>query len=275
MPDGSVLVVADYKPGGDGSFGSALFRMVPGAESILLCDGVVYASKPFATMDGRAFVVRGSPGQDIEGVMRVDSFTVDEVAPHAGRLRTLWQSTGYISFIAGIFENDLIVYDVKPSGARLVLVDVDTGQERVLLPTMPAFASDFSLTNNGRLVFQNRDTDQAELWTVESLDLTSGRSERLHESRMPIGPRAWPKGEVLWNGPEGLQTTEKSAVSTKAPRGIVNIQDFASDGNLAVALVNPSGKSSPYVSLIDSTGAELGQIHVPTGTPFRVIGFLP
>jgi hypothetical protein len=274
LPDGAVLVVADYERGRDRSFGSALFRLASQTEPILLCDHVAFASRPLVTSEGRVFVQRGEMGPATEGVMRVDTLSLDEVDPLTGAVRTLWRSKGYIAYLAAAFQNDLVLYHIGPSGARLVLVNREVGTERVVLPSLPPFASDFSVTDAGDLIFQNRDAQQVGSWVVERLHLTSGERDRLQESLTSLAPRAWPHGEVTWNSPGGLRRAGV-APSVNTPKGLVDLRAFASDGMAAASLVFPPGTSAPDVVLLDPSGAELTRIVAPPRTRLEVAGFLP
>jgi hypothetical protein len=274
LPDGSVLVVADYVPGRDRSFRSALFRLVPGVQPALLCDHVDYASKPLVTADGRVFVQRGTAGRETrDGKMRMDSLSIDEINPRTGTLRALWHSTGYVAYLAAAFKNDLIVYHVQPTGAHLVLIDQDTGKERILLPSLPPYANDFSITDAGDLVFQDRNEKSDQL-VVQRLSLISGKLEPLYEDRMPMAPRAWPHGELTLSSPQGLKRAGLSPVAN-SPQGLVDISAFSSDGTIAVAYIYPGGGSAPQVALVDSRGAELVRIATPLHTPLTVAGFIP
>ncbi len=274
LPDGSVLVVADYERGRDRSFGSALFRLEPHADPVLLCDHVAFASRPLVAPDGRVFVQRGEPGPVAAGVMRVDSLALDEVDPLAGSVRTLWRSKGYVAFLAGSFRNDLVVYHVAPSGARLVLVDRESGAERVVLPSLLPFASDFSVTDAGDLVFQDRKAQRTDSWVIERVHLISGERESLEESATSLAPRAWPQGELTLISPGGPRRVEATP-SAVTLRGLADIRTFSSDGKVAAALIFSPGISAPDVVLLDPSGTELIRIVAPPQTRLEVAGFLP
>jgi hypothetical protein len=265
LRDGSILVIADYEPGPDRSFGSALFRLVPGAEPVLLCDHVAFASRPLVTPDGRVFIQRGSPGPATKGgEIRVDLLSIDEIVPRTGDVKTLWRGSGYIAYTAAAFRRDIILYHIQPSGARLVLIDSDTRTEKAVLPSLPPYASDFSVSEVGNLVFQNRDENRSDLWITDRLNLVSGERERLLEDQASLAPRMWPRGEVTWNSSGGLQRA-----------GFIDIRAFTSDGTVAAAFAFPSGSSAPDLVLLDSTGAELAQIETPERTPLTIAGFIP
>jgi hypothetical protein len=275
LPDSAVLVIADYERGRDRSFGSALFRLQPNAEPVLLCDRVAFASRPLVTPDGRVFVQRGEMGPAAGGIMRVDSLSLDEVAPLTGAVRPFWRGKGYIAYLAGSFGNDLVVYHVAPAGARLVLVDRESGSEKVLLPSLPPFATDFSVTEAGDLVFQNRDKQRADVWVIERLRLGSGEQDHFQESSSTsMAPRAWPHGEVTLNGPGGLKRAGASP-SSRTPQGLVDLRAFAADGTVAASLVFTPGTSAPDVVLLEPGGAELSRIVAPPQTRLEVAGFLP
>jgi hypothetical protein len=274
-PDGTVFVVADYTPGNDRSFGSALFRLEPGASSTLLTDAVVFASRPVIASDGRLFVSQGRVGHGSGDRMRVDTLTLGEVNLHTGAVRTLWTNDGYYAYIAGTFGNDLVVYYVNDSGARLLLVDRDTGREKILLPSMAPFASDFSLSADGDLVFLNRDESRAGLWLVERLSLSSGKLEHVLESTTSRqSPYIWPRGELTWNNGGELRATATSS-SSKPPDGYIDIRAVGTDGALAAAYLFSPGSSAPGVILINPHGALVASFSIPTQTPISVAGFLP
>ena len=272
LPDGEVLAIADYQPGKDRSFGSALFRFVTDGEAILLADRVAYASRPLVTREGRVFVSRGDAGPLTDGAMRVDALSVDEVNPQTGATRTVWRDTGYGAFLAGVFKHDLVVYEVQPELARLLLVDSDTGRERILLPSLPPFASSFSITNSGDVIFQDLDTNSG-LWAIERLGITSDRLDILQKSQSSLSPRAWPNGEVTWSAPDGLRRFGQAAPLAISDN--VDLLAVAQDGSSAAALVRSLPNATPDVVVLDSGGTEVGRFTLPTSTLFDVGGFLP
>lgn len=275
LPDGTVLAIADYLPGRDRSFGSALFRLAPGAEAVRLCDNVVFASRPLITPDGRAVIQRGHAGPPTKaGETRSDSLSIDEVDPQTGVIRTLWKGTGYVAYTAAIFKRELVIYQIDPSGARLLGINIDTGKERIILASLLPFASDFSVNDAGDLFFQDRDESQSDLWGVERLNLNTGAREMLDKEKISLAPRSWPHGTAIWNSQNGLKSIGKLA-SSGSPTGVVDIQGFSADGRTAVALVYESGNSIPDVSIIDASGVELGRLYMPEHTFFAVAGFLP
>jgi hypothetical protein len=204
----------------------------------------------------------------------VDSLTLDEVDPFAGSVRTLWRSKGYVAYLAGTFQNDLIVYHLGPSGARLVRIDRESGTERVVLPSLLPFASDFSVTEAGDLVFQNRSAQRTDSWVVERVHLITGERESLEESTGSLAPRAWPRGELTLNGPAGLRRAKAEPLA-RALMGPADIRAFSSDGMIAAALAYSPGVSAPDVVLLDPSGAELARIVPPLQTRLEVAGFLP
>ena len=275
LPDGAVLAIADYEPGRDRSFGSALFRLEPGAEPTLVCDRVVFASRPLITPEGRVFIQRGAAGPATQGgETRVDSLSIEEVDLSTGDTKVIWQSTGYIAYTAAAFQGDIVLYHIRPEGARVILVNMETGAEKVVLPSLPPFASDFSITDTGDLVFQNRDEKRTDLWIVESLRLTSGERQRFPGDQASLAPRAWPHGEVTWNTQKGLHTTI-SPLSIKPLQGLIDIRAFSPDGAVAAAYVFPLDSSAPDIILVDSTGAQKTRIATPPRTPLTVAGFVP
>jgi hypothetical protein len=273
LSDGSVLVIADTDPGADRSFGSSLFRLVPGAPAVLLANHVVWASRPLVTPDGRVFIERGSAGGPTAQGIRVDSLSVEEVSPQSGSTRTIWSDTGYIAYLAGSFANDLILYDIRPSGARLILVDRDTGRERVVLPSLPAFANSFSVSHSGDLVFEDADPTKTH-WIVERLNLVSGELNQLYESTSSqLVPYEWPQGNITLNDP-ARTTRGASTISPPPMQQVIDIQAVTDNGSAAVALASTQGRSLPSVVLLSPSGDEVDRIPVPENLPITVAGFV-
>jgi hypothetical protein len=278
LADGAVLAIADYAPGWDRSFGSALFRLEIGVESRFLCDRIAYASRPFVSPDGRVFVQRGMAGTLGQFAMRVDSLSIDEIDPKTGAAKAIWEGTGYVAHIAGAHGRGLVVYHVQPSGARLILVDQKTGTETVLLPSMPPFATDFSTTATGDLIFQNRHENRSDTWLIERLNLNTGNLETVQEGPRPLAPQGWPRGELsygyLKSDPSPMSQAS-DLVDKGASREVVEIRAFADHGAIAAALAFPPGVAAPDVILLDPKGAVIGRLQTPPNTRLQVAGFLP
>ncbi|MFP6684907.1 MAG: hypothetical protein VB934_09345, partial [Polyangiaceae bacterium] len=58
--DQAVFITASVGPSGD--YDAALFRVAAGRTTSRLCEGVVHASAPLVSEDGRVFIARGQPG---------------------------------------------------------------------------------------------------------------------------------------------------------------------------------------------------------------------
>lgn len=272
LPTGAVAVIADNEPGRDRSFGSALF-LLTADRKVQLSDRIVYASKPVASPDGKIYVERGLAGstEPSSSHFRVDSLTIDEIDPETGATRTVWATKGYAVYLAGLFETSLILYDVGPARARLLLVDRETGREKPLLASMPAFATDFSITSDGKLLFQNRDP-KAELWTIEQVDLVTGKQDRIAATTSSrLAPQAWPNGSITWNTPQGLRSQSLS-LSATVP-GILKIEAFSADRTMATGYFLDEAAQEYSIVLLNNKGAVVARTLPPPRTSFWVAGF--
>ncbi len=201
---GIVLVVADTHPARDLSWAASLIAVAPGAAARELCDRVYHATRPLVTASGRVFVQRGREGAAAplsggKALYRVDPLSIDEVDPASGAKRVVYQWTGFETHLAGELDGELIVYRVGPQGADLVGVQPDSGQVRVIVPSWPAFARDFSIDTAGRaLVVQQLDPGGSRGWVAEQVDLHSGAVRALTApQKLDLMPHAWPGGAVL------------------------------------------------------------------------------
>lgn len=272
LADGAVAVAVDFAIGTDRSFGSFLFRLEAGAAPKLLCRGVAYASRPFVTDDGRVYVQRGTAGAERSDAMRIDALTVDEVDPVTGVVINLWHGPGYVAYVAGAFREDLVLYIVSDEGARLLLVDQNTGTERLIAPSIPPFANSFSVSRDGELLFQNRDAVDVKTWNVVRLDLGSGDLEPIEQSSAPMTAVIWPGGELTIGDPTG-DLQERSGLRTSTVPEVLAVRSFAADGTAAAGLVFRAGSSAPEVVVIASDGSEIGRIAPPARTRLDVAGF--
>ena len=184
LSTGALVAVADRAPGFDRSWGSSLLYVgaaaAPAHAPTELCDRVFYASRPLPLPSGEVAVERGVAGAAIAGRMRVDELTVDAVDPRTGATRTLYATTGFEAYLAGLAGGEIIVYLVQPGVASLRAVDWHSGRERVIVASLPPYAHDFSVTaDGGGLIVHDRDDVRHELETIERIDLANGNRTRL------------------------------------------------------------------------------------------------
>jgi hypothetical protein len=240
-----VVAVADRTPSRDLSFASALVKLAPGAEPVWLCDRVVVASRPLVH-GGKALVARGRPGAAREGEQRIDELTVDEIDLDTGRARTLHAMRGHLLHLAGARGRDVFVYRVRPDGADVVAVG--PSGTRVVIPSLPPYARDFSVDENGALVFQNLEDGR---WRVRR----AGAAEPLEvKDDVRRAPVAWPRGRVT------LSSTRR-------------VLAVSSDRRRAAALESRPG-FFPLPLVVDETGAER-PLPWPPGRRVTIAGFLP
>jgi hypothetical protein len=206
---GAVVVVADTIPAREPSWAASLLWIEPGQPPRQLVDRVYHASKPLVTQAGRIFVQRGSAGSAPPpsgnvAQLRVDDLSVEEVDPASGTTRTLLTWQGYETHLAGFLDNELIVYRVGPNGADLIALHMDTAQLRVIVPSWPSMARDFSVDEAGRaLIVQQLDPGPPRQWVVERVDLATGQRRSVTSSRyLDLVPYAWPDGSILFNPPD-------------------------------------------------------------------------
>jgi hypothetical protein len=279
-----VLATADTSPSRDASFNASLYRLAPKAEPAHLCDRVAHASRPLVTAAGRVFVSRGiaSPEPSLEENgpprLRIDTLTIDEVDPATGATRTVHTHRGYLAFLAGAWNGELVLYRVSPAHADLVAVDPDSGAERALVPSLLPFARDFSLDPAaGALVFQERHETDPGVWVVDRLDLASGKRTRLATSASNgLAPHAWPGGGLAYTPDRsaGLAVLG-AAAAVRGPLGpgIDAIQAIAPDGSWVATLHTEPGAFAVPFALRTSSGA-VAAIPAPAGARIAVAGFV-
>lgn len=198
---GWVFLDVDVRTQGDVSFAGALVgvRSAPdseGAAPVELARDVVHASTPLPFGD-RVLVSRGAAGPTIPGVARVDELSIDAISPTTGAIETIAKHRGYLLFLAGATDREILLYRVGVDGADIVAVDpTDPAHPtRTLAQGIAPYARDFSVDAiDGRLVFVNRREDGA--WAVVALDLESRGDRLLTElvsgPRMALIPEALP-----------------------------------------------------------------------------------
>ncbi|MDI3291519.1 hypothetical protein [Polyangium sp. 15x6] len=273
-----VLATADTTPSRDASFNASLFRLRPHAPPEALVDRVVHASRPLVTSAGRIFVSRGRAGTEIEGRLRVDPLTVDEVDLSTGKTRAVHAEHGHLLFLAGAAGKEIVLYRVLPHHADVVAVDPDTGAVRSIVKNLPPFARDFSIDAGGKkLVFQGRHETDSRTWVVDEIDLASGHARRLFSSpSMTLAPAVLPSGGVLYNPPgRGLSTLDAEArIAGPLGPGVDLVAAATTDSRWIAALhTQPSSLAIPF--LVDATTGVASALPAPRGSRVTIAGFYP
>lgn len=234
----------------DPSFVATLSIVSPGQPERVLATDVVRASKP-TLLGSRLFVERGAPGRETtDGSYRVDALTVSEVDPQSGRLRTVYETKGYWTHLAGALGRELIIYVAGPQGAKLEAVQVDTLAVRTLLPSMPAMAHDFVVDAEHQRVLFTIAEPGVERWFIDQVEVSSGKRTRLAEGDqvallptvLPSG-LAWSTGEgrgLSWLGRDGV------ALPSHGP-GFERVR-FVADGLLFTRHEVPGSAPQVYVT---------------------------
>lgn len=273
----AVLAVADTLPARDLSFAATLFRVVPHQPPERLCDRVVHASRPLVTAAGRVFVSRGKAGLEVSGQYRTDELTVDEIDPATGAARTVLSTSGFLTFLAGSYGSEILVYRVDAAGADLVAVDPDTGGLRVVTKLLP-FARDFSIDEDaGAVVMQERDEIDSRTYTIDRVDLATGARGRLHRSpSMSLTPFAWPGGGVAWtaDGKRGLALLSGKRPLATAPlgEGVDLVEAVSADRAWVAALHMVTGRD-PVPFVIDTRTGAAAAVASPSGLRVSIAGF--
>ncbi len=246
-----VVASATMRAGGDLSFANSLLRLEAGKPARVLADQLAYASRPLVTAEGRVFVSRGAAGQepfDGRDALRVDALSVDEIDPVTAAHRTVYSTRGYVTFLAGAFGRELVVYEIAPAGARLIAVHVDTLAVRELLHSMLPMARDFVIDVPGhRVLFTQHG---AESWLVEQVDLVSGVSTRLAEgAEVTMLPAVLTDGRVLISrgAGEGLSALDGRRVLASHGPGFERIA-FQQKGLIVGLHERPGGFPSVFAS---------------------------
>lgn len=282
----TVIAVADTAETRDLSFASSLFRVEPHRPAERLCDGVVYASRPLVTAAGRVFVSRGSAGPDPalapdapKLAAREDALSIDEIDPATGSARTVHTFSGYLAFLAGEHEREILVYRIGAAGADLVGVDQDTGKLRVIAPSLLPFARDFSVdAARGIVVFQERDERDSGTWVVDRMSLTTGARSRLAaSSSMSLSPSVWPGGGVAYSpdSRSGLKLLGRDLKEIHGPTsdGVDQVQAVSKDGAWVAALHTRPSQLPIAFAIESSTGRTLA-LTAPTGARVAIAGFV-
>ncbi len=280
----SVVAVADMEQRRDPSWGASLLRLDPGAPPRTLVDRVFHASRPLVLDDGRVFVERGSAGPELTpeqikaGELRSDDLQIDEVDPATGNARTVYSWQGYVTYLAGAFDGELVVYRVRFHHADLVAVNESSGQLRVLAANIPAFARDFSVDEkSGALVYENRDPASGS-WVAERLDIASGNVTRIAASPdMALAPHVWPGAGIVLNptGARGLTRVAGTGASFAGPlgAGVDHVRSFSADTRWALVSHELPGRLPQPFALDVATG-RTQTIAVGFGKRADIAGFV-
>lgn len=276
----TVIAAADTAETRDASFNASLFRVAPHAPPEVLCDRVVHASRPLVTADGRVFVARGMAGAEPTSArledMRVDALAIDEVDPSTGATRTVHSTSGYLTFLAGSYGGEILVYRVGPSGADIVAIEPDSTDVRTVVPSLPPFARDFSVDPvTGTLVWQGRHETDSHRWTIESADLVTGARSRLFESdSMNMVPYVLPGGTVLYS-PEGRGGLSVLGGDRAAPLGEGADWVLAiSEDQRVLGVLHTVQGALPVPFVIDVESGQTAIVRTPTGTRAAIAGFV-
>jgi hypothetical protein len=243
-----VVASATMRSRGDLSFANSLLRLEAGKPARVLADQLVYGSRPLVTAEGRVFVSRGLAGvepPDARESLRVDQLSVEEIDPTTAERRLVYSTRGYVTFLAGATGRELVIYEVAPSGARLITVHVDTLAVRELLPAMAPLARDFTVdAARGRVLF-TQGTPFGDGWFVEQVDLKTGARQQLAE-----GPEVTLLPTVLADG--------RVLISRGAGEGL-----FALDGTRVMAA---HGRGFERV-VVEKNGVQFGLHEIPSEFP--------
>jgi hypothetical protein len=275
LPDGSVLAAAPVRADSDRSFDGGLWRLETNGRARLLCDALTHASRPLSA-DGRAFVVRGATGAaPVEGAMRVDELTVDEVDPASGALVTLHRYRGYLVHLAGFHDGRVVAYRVGPGVADIVAIEAAGGAVSSLLPSLPPFARDFSLAGD-RLVFRGRDERDASTWVIDALDVGSSARQRLFQgASFTLTPHAWPDGGVAFNARSDGLALLGSSDPVRAPLGAgVDVVRAISGDARFVAAVHTEVHSFEVPFVLERALGVSARLPAPLDRRIDIVGFV-
>ncbi len=218
-----VVASATMKSSSDLSFANSLIRLEAGKSPRVLAEGLAYGSRPLVTAEGRVFVSRGVAGlepSDAHDSLRVDQLSVEEIDANTAARRLVYSTRGYVTFLAGVFGRELVIYEVAPVGARLLAVHLDTLAVREVLPSMMALAHDFVIDAPRNRVLFTQGEPFGDRWFVEQVDLRTGARKRLADGpEVTLLPAVLADGRVLIShGPgEGLFALDGTRVV--APHG--------------------------------------------------------
>jgi hypothetical protein len=218
-----VVASATMKSEGDLSFANSLIKLEAGKSPRVLAEGLVYGSRPLVTAEGRVFVSRGVAGvepNDARDSLRIDQLSVEELNLTTAARRVVYSSRGYVTFLAGVFGRELVIYEVAPAGARLLAVHVDTLAVREVLPSMMALARDFVIDAPRNRVLFTQGEPFGDRWFVEQVDLRSGDRKRLADGpEVTLLPTVLADGRVLISRGAGEGLFALDGTRVVAPHG--------------------------------------------------------
>ncbi len=291
----TVVAIADTAPTRDASFAASLFLLRPHAPPERLVDGVVHASRPLVTPAGRVFVSRGLAGPETDALgsksapasMRIDQLSIDEIDPETGATRPVLSYTGFLAFLAGSFDNEVLVYRVGPAGADLVGVDADSAKVRVILGDLLPFARDFSVDEAARrIVFEERDEASSSTWVVDEANLESGARKRLYQSATAaLAPHLWPAAPgadpgappvvaLSPGGKAGMRLVGGGpALADPLGQGVDLVLATSSDGASVAALHTRPG-SLPVPFAVETATGSAASVAAPPGARVTIAGFV-
>ena len=217
LPGRVVAAVGVQQPRGDLSFAGRLFKLVPGQPARVLCEGVVYGSRPVVSPEGRLFVARGEAGPQTEGALRVDTLHVDEVDPATGRTRTVVSTRGFMVVIAGVVGRELVVAELGPDGTRLLLVHADTLGQRELTRFQVTPYDAVVDAPRKRVLFTRDDADG---FRVDAVSVTDGATATLaHGRELAMLPAVLADGRVVISAGPGAGLISPAGDTISPPNG--------------------------------------------------------
>ncbi|MFL5320503.1 MAG: hypothetical protein ACJ790_12655 [Myxococcaceae bacterium] len=283
LPDGkSAALIAETTPTRDRSWDSSLVVVGDDGSVRTLADRVYASTRPFLTPTGELLVTRGIAGiepEPVKGIsqpLRMDEITVDAVSPVTGEARTVWRTRGYLSFIAGVAGNEVIVYDLGPGATPLRAIDLTTGNARTVIPDL-RLARDFRVAAGGKwMTFTQHVPETLDDWRVMKMELSTGsRTEVVREPTIALF--ASPLGSAIsFNrfGARGLSLDDGREIPCPFGEGADEVLAWSADGSWAAGLHTvPSSFSSPF--LLDLRSNELRAVPLPPNVRADVLGVLP
>lgn len=276
-PSRATLLAASRGQARDRSFDYVLFRVDADGTSEQVATSLTHAGRPHVDDAGRILVVRGEAGPAIAGETRVDRFSLDEVEPTTGTLRRWHDFEGHHLHLAATRGGEAYLYRVGPRGADLVAVDAG-GRLRVIRRSVLPYARDFSLDDDGRLIFRQRHPDDTQRWQALRVDAhREGASPELlyEDDTFALAPHAWPGGGLLINPRrEGMALHGAHDPVSAHPMGPgVDLLRATSANRRFVALLHTRTDALPQPFIIDRTTGRVSIPDAPPGERIAIAGF--